>query len=66
MSGPPIAEVEFGAKIVSSDGHLIGTRVFEASAEVKAATAPATVDGLDQAFAKCAIEVVQWTGGLIK
>jgi len=66
MSGPPIAEVEFGAKIVSSDGHLIGTRVFEASAEVKAATAPATVDGLDQAFAKCAIDVVQWTGGLIK
>jgi phospholipid/cholesterol/gamma-HCH transport system substrate-binding protein len=66
VSATPTAEVEFGAKIVSADGRLLGSRVFEASAIVKAATAHGTVDGLNEAFARCAIELVQWTTSLIK
>jgi phospholipid/cholesterol/gamma-HCH transport system substrate-binding protein len=66
VSAAPTADVEFGAKIVSADGRLLGARVFEASATVKAATAPATVDALNEAFAKCAIELVQWTANLIR
>jgi phospholipid/cholesterol/gamma-HCH transport system substrate-binding protein len=66
VSATPTAEVEFGAKIVSADGRLLGTRVFESSAIVKAATAHGTVDGLNEAFARCAIELVQWTTSLIK
>jgi ABC-type uncharacterized transport system auxiliary subunit len=45
---------------------LLGSRVFEASAIVKAATAHGTVDGLNEAFARCAIELVQWTTSFIK
>ncbi|MGC1894047.1 MAG: ABC-type transport auxiliary lipoprotein family protein, partial [Pseudolabrys sp.] len=66
VSTAPTAEVEFGAKIVSADGRLLGTRIFESSAIVKAATAHGTVDGLNEAFAKCAIELVQWTASLIR
>jgi phospholipid/cholesterol/gamma-HCH transport system substrate-binding protein len=66
VSAAPAAEVEFGAKIVSADGRLIGTHVCEASVAVKTITASATVDGLNEAFAKCAIEIVQWTATLIK
>jgi phospholipid/cholesterol/gamma-HCH transport system substrate-binding protein len=66
VSATPTAEVEFGAKIVSADGRLLGSRVFEASAIVKAATAHGTVDGLNEAFARCAIELVQWTTSFIK
>jgi phospholipid/cholesterol/gamma-HCH transport system substrate-binding protein len=66
VSGTPIVEVEFGAKIVSADGRLLGTRIFEASTTVKVGTASATVDGLNEAFAKCAIELVEWTAGLIR
>jgi phospholipid/cholesterol/gamma-HCH transport system substrate-binding protein len=66
VSTTPIAEVEFAAKIVSANGQLLGTRVFDASAVVKNATAPATVGGLNEAFAKCAIELVQWTTSLMR
>jgi ABC-type uncharacterized transport system auxiliary subunit len=66
VSATPTAEVEFGAKIVSADGRLLGSRVFEASAAVKAATASATVDGLNEAFSKSVIELVQWTASLVQ
>ena len=66
VSTTPTAEVEFGAKIVSADGRLLGSRVFEASAAVKAATASATVDGLNEAFSKSVIELVQWTASLMR
>ena len=66
VSATRTAEVEFGAKIVSADGRLLGSRVFEASAIVKAATAHGTVDGLNEAFARCVIELVQWTTSFIK
>jgi phospholipid/cholesterol/gamma-HCH transport system substrate-binding protein len=66
VSAAPAAEVEFGAKIVSANGRLLGARVFGASAAVKASNAPATVDALNEVFGKCAIELVQWTANLIR
>jgi ABC-type uncharacterized transport system auxiliary subunit len=66
VSAAPTAEVEFGAKIVSTNGRLLGARLFEASAAAKNTTAPAAVDALNEAFGKCAIELVQWTANLIR
>jgi phospholipid/cholesterol/gamma-HCH transport system substrate-binding protein len=66
VSTAPSAEVEFGAKIVSVNGRLLGARVFEASVAVKAANASATVDALSEAFRECAIELVQWTANLMR
>jgi phospholipid/cholesterol/gamma-HCH transport system substrate-binding protein len=66
MSPTPTAEVEFGAKIVSTNGRLLESRVFETSVPVKAVNASATVDALNEAFGKCAIELVRWAAGLIR
>jgi phospholipid/cholesterol/gamma-HCH transport system substrate-binding protein len=65
-SNTPTAEVEFGAKIVSTNGRLLESRVFETSVPVKAVNASATVDALNEAFGKCAIELVRWAAGLIR
>jgi phospholipid/cholesterol/gamma-HCH transport system substrate-binding protein len=65
-SNTPTAEVEFGAKIVSTNGRLLESRVFETSVPVKGVNASATVDALNEAFGKCAIELVQWTANLIR
>ncbi|HET7806463.1 MAG TPA: MlaD family protein [Pseudolabrys sp.] len=64
-SATPSAEVEFGAK-VTANGRLLGTRVFECSSAPKSANAAATVDALNEAFGKCAIQLVQWTAGLMR
>ena len=66
VSASPTAEVEFSAKIVSANGRLLETRVFSSSAAAKAANAPAAVDALNDAFGKCAIELVQWAASLIR
>ena len=65
-SASPSAEVEFGAKIVSTNGRLLGTRVFECSSSAKSVNAAGTVDALNEAFGKCAIQLVQWTASLIR
>jgi phospholipid/cholesterol/gamma-HCH transport system substrate-binding protein len=65
-SNTPTAEVEFGAKIVSTNGRLLESRVFETSVPVKAVNASATVDALNEAFGECAIELVRWAAGLIR
>ena len=66
VSTVPTADVEFGAKIVSTNGRIVGARAFEASVPVKTVNAPATVDALNEAFSKCAVELVQWTAGLLR
>ncbi len=63
---PPSAEIEFSAKIVDANGRLLGVRVFAATKTVKAADVPATVEGLNEVFAKSALELVQWTASIIK
>jgi phospholipid/cholesterol/gamma-HCH transport system substrate-binding protein len=64
-SASPSAEVEFGAKI-SANGRLLGARVFECSSAPKSANAAGAVDALNEAFGKCATQLVQWTAGLIR
>jgi len=66
VSATPSAEVEFSAKIVSANGRLLEARVFSSSVVAKTATAPATVDALNEAFDKCAIELVQWAANLTR
>jgi phospholipid/cholesterol/gamma-HCH transport system substrate-binding protein len=65
-SAAPSAEVEFGAKIVSANGRLLGARIFECSAAPKSANAAETVDALNEAFGKCATQLVEWTASLIR
>jgi len=62
----PSAEIEFGAKIVSTNGRLLGTRIFECNSAPKSVNAAGTVDALNEAFGKCATQLVQWTAGLIR
>jgi phospholipid/cholesterol/gamma-HCH transport system substrate-binding protein len=64
-SDTPSADVEFGAK-VSANGRLLGTRIFECSSAPKSVEAAATVQALNEAFSKCAIQLVQWTASLIR
>ena len=65
-SATPSAEVEFGAKVVSANGRLLGTRVFECNSAPKSVNAAGTVDALSEAFGKCATQLVQWTASLIR
>jgi len=65
-SAVPSAEVEFGAKIVSTNGRLLGTRIFECNSAPKSVNAAGTVDALNEAFGKCATQLVQWTANLIR
>jgi phospholipid/cholesterol/gamma-HCH transport system substrate-binding protein len=60
------AEVEFGAKVVSANGRLLGTRIFECNSAPKSVNAAGTVDALNEAFGKCATQLVQWTTNLIR
>ncbi len=59
----PTAEIEFAAKIVSDQGRIIGAKVFQASVPAKALNAASAAAALDQAFGKCATELVIWAAG---
>lgn len=66
LSSPePIAEIEFAARILGDDGRIVQAKVFSASAPVTAMNAPAAAAALDQAFGKCATELVTWAAGLM-
>lgn len=66
VSAAPSAEVAFGAKIVSANGRLLDTRVFECSAPPKSVNPAQTVEALNEAFDKCATQLVQWTASVIR
>jgi phospholipid/cholesterol/gamma-HCH transport system substrate-binding protein len=57
----PVAEVEFGAKLVGSGGRILEARAFHSTVPVAAMTAPAAASALGQAFEKAATELVLWT-----
>lgn len=64
-SPEPIAEIEVAARILGENGRIVEAKVFYASAlaaELKAASATAA---LDQAFGRCAKELVTWAAGRI-
>jgi phospholipid/cholesterol/gamma-HCH transport system substrate-binding protein len=61
----PRAEVEFTAKILAADGHIVDARILHASVSVGSTDASAAAAGLDEAFGKAATELVLWTSGVI-
>jgi len=56
------ADVEFGCKIVASNGQIFAMRVFRASVAAEAANASAAVAALDQAFGQAGSDLVAWGG----
>ncbi len=60
-SATPVAEVEFGVKLLGIDGRVLAARVFQGTAPVAAMNASAAASGLGQAFEQAATELVLWT-----
>jgi ABC-type uncharacterized transport system auxiliary subunit len=56
------ADVEFGCKIVASNGRIIAMRVFRASVAAEAGNASAAVAALDRAFGQAGSDLVAWVG----
>lgn len=56
------ADVEFGCKIVASNGRIIAMRVFRASVAAETVNASAAVAALDQAFGQAGSDLVAWVG----
>jgi phospholipid/cholesterol/gamma-HCH transport system substrate-binding protein len=56
------ADVEFGCKIVASNGRIIATRGFRGSVAAESASAPAAVAALDRAFGQAGSDLVAWVG----
>ena len=65
ISPDPVAEVEFGAKILGPGGRIVGARTFVATSPAKAVDAAAAAAALDEAFGKAATELVLWTSGVM-
>jgi ABC-type uncharacterized transport system auxiliary subunit len=66
-TGPePLAEVEFGAKILDDKGDIVDTQVFRATAPVAGTDAAAAAAACDNAFSKVATDMVVWTLGAIE
>src|SRR5581483_35427 len=61
----PSAEVEFQVKILSADGKIEDARVFQAAVPAKAANAADAVAAINEAFGKCATDLVVWAEGVI-
>ena len=65
LAEPPVAEVEFTAKVLDDKGHVVNTRIFLSSAPAKSANAAAAKAALDQAFGSAAVDLVDWAAGTI-
>jgi phospholipid/cholesterol/gamma-HCH transport system substrate-binding protein len=63
--GEPTAEVALAAKIVSTQGQIIDARLCQARVPAKAANASAAAAAIDEAFGKCATELVLWVASVI-
>jgi phospholipid/cholesterol/gamma-HCH transport system substrate-binding protein len=61
VEAEPVAEVEFAARLLASDGKIIDARIFRASVPAGAADAAAAAAALNEAFGKAAVELVAWT-----
>jgi phospholipid/cholesterol/gamma-HCH transport system substrate-binding protein len=59
-SPDPTANIEFLAKLVDKDGHIVATRLFRATAPAKGTDAPQVAAAFDGAFAKAATDLVAW------
>lgn len=57
----PLAEIAFGAKIVSNDGKVIDTRIFKATAPASATSVQGATTALNDVFGQTLKELVPWT-----
>ena len=62
---PPVAHVEFAAKILGENGRIVASRTFEATVPAPEAKVPAAAGALDEAFGKALTELVVWVAGII-
>jgi ABC-type uncharacterized transport system auxiliary subunit len=60
-SPQPVAEVEFGGKVVDEDGKILNTQIFRATQPAEAVTASAAAKAIGAAFGKAATDLVNWT-----
>jgi phospholipid/cholesterol/gamma-HCH transport system substrate-binding protein len=61
----PLAEVEFGAKVLAEDGRIIDTRTFRATAAAKEINASSATAAINDAFGKSVVDLVRWTIGVV-
>ncbi len=60
-TGPePVADVEFSAKIVAENGHIVGLRLFHATVPARATDTPAVAAALNEAFGKAVADLAAW------
>lgn len=64
ISAAPVADVEFSAKLVAGNGHIVGAQVFHATAPANGTDAAAIAAALNEAFAKAAAELAAWVAKL--
>ena len=57
----PVADVEFSAKIVAENGHIVSSQLFHATAPANGTDPPAIAAALNQAFGKAVADLVAWT-----
>lgn len=62
---PPLAELEFEAKVLGPDGKIVAARTFSATAPATSADAGPAAAALNEAFGKAARELVPWTAEAI-
>jgi phospholipid/cholesterol/gamma-HCH transport system substrate-binding protein len=66
VSNPdPSADIEFSIKIIAEDGHIVGAKIFQATAPAKDMETPSLVAAFNQAFGQAAGELVAWTAKTI-
>ncbi|MEI9916543.1 MAG: ABC-type transport auxiliary lipoprotein family protein [Methylovirgula sp.] len=61
----PIADVTFAAKIVAADGHVVGMRLFHATAPANGSDTPALVAAFSRAFSEAVGSLITWIAATI-
>jgi phospholipid/cholesterol/gamma-HCH transport system substrate-binding protein len=62
---PATADVEFAAKILNSDGHVAGARLFHATNPIRSVDAASAASALDAAFGSTLPFIVVWTSTIV-
>ncbi len=61
----PVADVAFAAKVVAADGHVIGMRLFHATAPANGSDTPALVAAFSKAFSEAVGNLITWMAATI-
>jgi phospholipid/cholesterol/gamma-HCH transport system substrate-binding protein len=64
MKPEPAADVEIALKLVTADGRIAGSRVFEQRALLTATDGPSAVSALDKAFGQVLADAIPWVASL--